>query len=74
MHIPIACLNHVHSHAIVKQVTWVYQICIGSMLPSFEGTAKSGDKEGIHKGRSEERGKIIWSTIADCIAKLSSTG
>ena len=29
----------------------------GCLLPPFEGTAKSGDKEGIDKGRSEEREK-----------------
>lgn len=57
MYIPIPCLNHVHSHAIVKQVTWIYQIYMGRMLPHFEGTAKSDDKEGIDKGRSKEREK-----------------
>lgn len=57
MYIQIPCLNHVHSHAIVKQVIWVYQIYMGCMLPPFQGTAKSDDKEGIDKGRSEEREK-----------------
>ena len=57
MYIPIPCLNHVHSHAIVKQVTWVYKIYMGCMLPPFQGTAKSDDKEGIDKGRSEEKEK-----------------
>lgn len=57
MYIPVPCLNHVHSHAIVKQVTWVHQIYMGCMLPPFQGTAKSDDKEGIDKGRSEEREK-----------------